>query len=191
MKKFEVDKYKFDDRSREEFIADLSNGLKKEVRAINVFKEILCNSKIDSPEVVYVGSDKEGEVLYTNNEVANVSIFPDYLAKYRDGNRRARYKFIEVKTCENHSRFAYFKKKQILQYDELSNVIILFVMGIEKDDPKFILVSPKQILNLGIEPELIYGKETYRVDASRFSWEELTPKVRDYDVIAKNYIRKG
>jgi hypothetical protein len=186
---FDVNKYKFDDRTKEQFIKDLKDGLEKEVQAINVFKEILKNSAIEHPEILYIGSEKEGEVIYDGDNVANVDLFPDYLLKYKK-NRRARASFIEIKVCNPHSQFAYFKKKQLDQYEELDKVIILFVMGINTESPKFILVTPEQILNMGLAPELIYGKETYRCHISLFNWEKFEPYDRRYSVLDKNYIRE-
>jgi hypothetical protein len=189
VEKFDVNKYKFDDRSKEQFIRDLKEGLAKEVQAINIFKEILKNSVIENPEVIYIGSEKEGEVIFEGNEVANVDLFPDYLLKFKK-NRRARVNFIEVKVCNPQSQFAYFKKKQLEQYSEIHDVAILFVMGISTENPKFILVTPEQILNLGIAPELIYGKETYKAHISLFNWEKFEAYDRRYSVVEKSYIKE-
>jgi hypothetical protein len=186
---FDVNKYKFDSRSKEEFIADLKDGLNKEVQAIDVFREILKNSVIESPEIIYIGSEKEGEIIFDGNEVANVSLFPDYLLKFKK-NRRARANFIEIKVCNPHSQFAYFKKKQLEQYQELDKVIILFVMGISTNNPNFILVTPEQILNMGLKSELIYGKETFKAHVSLFNWEKFEPFERRYCVLEKNYIKE-
>lgn len=189
MTKFDVNKYKFDDRNKEQFIRDLKDGLAKEVQAINVFKEILKNSVIENPEIIYIGSEKEGEVIFEGNEVANVDLFPDYFLKFKK-NRRARCNLVEVKVCNPHSQYAYFKKKQLEQYEELDNVVILFVMGISTETPKFILVTPEQILNMGIAPEVVYGKETFRCSVALFNWEKFEPYERKYSIVEKGYIKE-
>lgn len=186
--RYDVNVYKFDERSKEQFIKDLTDGLKKEVHAINVFREILTQSRIESPEVIYVGSEEEGKIIYDGENVANVDIFPDYLLKYKK-QRRIRYNLVEVKVCNPQSQYAYFKKKQLEQYDELENVIILFVMGIATDTPRFILVTPKEIMKMGITPEKVYGKETYRVNVNKFNWEKFAPEERAYSVLDKKYIK--
>jgi hypothetical protein len=186
--RYDVNVYKFDERSKEQFIKDLTDGLKKEVYAINVFREILTQSRIESPEVIYVGSEEEGKIIYDGENVANVDIFPDYLLKYKK-QRRIRYNLIEVKVCNPQSQFCYFKKKQLEQYEELENVVILFVMGISTDTPRFILVTPKEIMDMGITPEKVYGKETYRVNVNKFNWEKFAPEERVYSVLDKKYIK--
>lgn len=186
---YNVNEYKFDERTQEQFIKELGLGLKKEVEAINVFKEILRTSVVESPEVVYVGSNEEGEVIYDGSGVANVDIFPDYLLKYKV-MRRIRCNLIEVKVCNPHSKYAFFKRRQLEQYNELDNVKILFVMGISTKRPKFILVSPAEILNMGIEPQLIHGKETFKCHVRMFDWEDFAPVERDYSILEKQYIRE-
>jgi hypothetical protein len=188
MKKHDVNVYKFDSRTKEEFLRDMEDGLRKEVEAINVFRQILNKSEVENPEVIYVGSEEEGKIIFDGDNVANVDLFPDYLLKYKK-NRRARCNLIEVKVCNPHSKFAYFKKKQLEQYEELFNVIILFVMGINTNTPKFILVSPRQILGMGLDAETIYGKETFKCHVDLFDWESFEPIERKYSVLEKKYIR--
>lgn len=182
-----VNNYKFDERTQEEFIRDLQYGLSKEVQAINTFRDILNKSYIGSPELVYIGSEEEGQVAYSGSEVSNINLFPDYLLKYKE-HMRARFNFIEVKTCSPQSEFAYFKTKQLHQYEELGKVFILFVMGASTNHPKFILVTPQQIFNLGVEPEIIYGKETLKCHISKFHWEPFTPFKRRYNLLEKNFL---
>ncbi len=186
---YNVNDYKFDERTKEEFIKDLQDGLKKEVYAINVFREILKNSVVENPEVIYVGSKEEGEVIYDDGNIANVDVFPDYLLKYKK-HRRIRCNLIEIKVCNPQSSHAYFKKKQLEQYSELDNVLILFVMGISTDSPKFILVTPSQIMGLGIDAVRIYGKETYKCNVELFNWEKFSPSKRDYSILDKRYIKE-
>jgi hypothetical protein len=186
-----VNNYKFDDRTKEEFISDMEKGLKAEVKSINVFRDILHNSDVEHPEIVYCGSDEEGQISYDkDNEVANVDLFPDYLLKYKE-NRRIRANFVEVKVCNPHSQECFFKVKQLEQYKELEKVVILFVMGFDTASPKFILVKPEEILNLGIRPTKVYGKSTIRVPVSRFHWEEFSPHKEDRgNILTKKYIRE-
>lgn len=185
-----VDAYKFDSRSKEEFIKDMEKGLKNEVDVINVFREILKHTPVENPEIVYTGSDKEGEIKYDGSNIANVDLFPDYLLKYKNDIHRSRFNFIEVKVCNPHSRLAYFKKNQLEQFIEIGSVLILFVMGCSTTDPKFILVTPEEIVSMGIKPELIYGKETYKVDARFFNWEQFQVKDRRYNLLDKSYLRR-
>lgn len=185
-----VNSYKFDDRTEKEFIKDLEKGLKNEATATNIFREILLNSTVENPDVVYVGSDEEGKVSYnSDNKVANVDLFPDYLLKYKE-SRRIRFNFIEVKLCNPHSREAYFKVKQLEQYKEISNVVILFIMGFSTKNPKFILVEPDEILELGIEPEDVYGKQTIKAPAWRFNWLDFDPSVKRGDLLNTDYIKE-
>ena len=186
---YNVNKYKFDERTKEKFIEEMQKGLEREVQAIGVFKEILNNSRIENPEIIYVGSQEEGKIAYDGEDIANVDIFPDYLLKYKQ-NRSPKFKFIEVKICNPQSDFAYFKKKQIDQYIKLESVIILFVMGMATEQPKFILIRPKDILNLGLQAEKIYGKETYKADATLFDWEIFEPFERNYSVLYRQYIKE-
>lgn len=188
MSQYDVNAYKFDSRTKEKFISDMEDGLAKEVKAIQTFRDILKNSFIECPEVVYVGSQEEGKVIYNGNEVANVDVFPDYLLKHKIC-RSIAYSFIEVKICNPRSPYAYFKKKQMEQYKNLDKILILFVMGASTNDPTFMLVSPKQILNMGIEPEVIYGKETFKCSVDLFGWEKFKPIKRKYSVIDKTYIK--
>lgn len=185
-----VNNYKFDDRTKEEFIADMEKGLKAEVSSINTFKSILENSDVEHPEIIYVGSDEEGAITYDgDNEVANVDLFPDYLLKFKE-NRRIRANFIEVKVCNPHSREAYFKVKQLEQYKELGKVVILFVMGFDTNNPKFILVKPEEILRLGIRPTQQYGKATIKAPTHLFNWENFDSDLKDRgDILAKKYIK--
>jgi hypothetical protein len=185
-----VNSYKFDNRTKEEFIADMEKGLNAEVTSINIFKEILDNSDVENPEVIYVGSNEEGKITYDrNNEVANVDLFPDYLLKYKE-NRRIRANFIEVKVCNPNSRECYFKVKQLEQYKELEKVVILFVMGFATSNPKFILVKPEEILGLDIEPELVYGKQTIKVPIDRFSWLPFNRYYKFNRLLTRKYIRE-
>jgi hypothetical protein len=186
-----VNNYKFDSRSKEEFISDMERGLKAEVKSIETFRGILANSEVEHPEVMYVGSDEEGKISYDNdNEVSNVDLFPDYLLKYKE-NRRIRANFIEVKVCNPHSQEAFFKVKQLEQYKELEKVVILFVMGFDTATPKFVLVKPEEILNLGIRPTKVYGKSTIKVPVSRFHWEDFSAeKTNRGNVLTKKYIKQ-
>lgn len=186
-----VNKYKFDNRTKEEFIADMEKGLKAEVDSINTFRKIINNSTVENPEIVFVGSDEEGKVSYDrDNEVANVDLFPDYLLKYKD-DRRIRANFIEVKVCNPHSEECFFKVKQLKQYEELEKVLILFVMGYNTSSPKFVLVKPEDILNLGIEPTKIYGKSTIKVSTSYFNWDDFSNVDRQRgNIVKKNYIKE-
>lgn len=185
----DVNKYKMDDRTEEEFIADMVHGLQNEVFAINRFKEILNKSNVENPEIVHVGSDIEGKICYDEGEIANIDLFPDYLLKYKE-DRKIRFKFVEVKICNPHSDYAYFKVKQLNQYKELGSVLILFVMGWETKYPLFILVSPDSILQLGIKPEMIYGKETIKVHVTDFDWEIFNIIQEGHvDLLHKKYIK--
>jgi hypothetical protein len=187
--KHDVNAYKFDSRTQEQFLQDMEKGLKNEVKAINVFREILKLSTVENPELIYVGSDEEGKVKFDGSNVANVDLFPDYLLKYKTDRHRARMRLIEVKVCNPHSKFAYFKKAQLEQFIEIGNVLILFVMGISTADPQFILVRPQDIRNMGIPVEMIYGKETYRIHVRHFNWEKFEPFNRNYSLVDKHYIR--
>lgn len=186
---YNVNTYKFDERTQEQFIKELELGLKKEVEAINIFKEVLKTSAIENPEIVYVGSNEEGEVVFDGSSVANVDIFPDYLLKYKV-SRRIRCNLIEVKVCNPHSKFAFFKRRQLEQYNELDNVKILFIMGASTKTPRFVLVSPEEILNMGLTPELIHGKETFKCHVRLFDWENFAPIERDYSILEKKYIKE-
>jgi hypothetical protein len=184
-----VNSYKFDDRSKEEFIADMEKGLKAEVSAINTLRKILVNSDVENPEVVYCGSDEEGQISYNKNkEVANVDLFPDYLLKYKE-NRRIRSNFIEVKVCNPHSQECFFKVKQLEQYKELEKVVILFVMGFGTSNPKFVLVKPEEILGLGISPTKVYGKSTIKVPTNRLSWLPFKGDIGYEGLLKKKYIK--
>jgi len=184
-----VDNYKFDRRTKEEFIEDMKRGLSAEVQSINIFRDILSRSDVENPDLVYVGSNEEGKILFDkNNEIANVDLFPDYLLKYKE-SRRIRARFIEVKICNPHSRECYFKVKQLEQYKELSQVIILFVMGYATDNPKFILVKPEDILGLGIEPELVYEKQTIKVPTEKFNWLPFNRGYSFDSLLTREYIR--
>jgi hypothetical protein len=186
-----VNNYKFDSRTKEQFIADMEKGLKAEVDSINTFRAILSNSSVEHPEIVYVGSDEEGKIAYDeNNEVANVDLFPDYLLKYKE-NRRIRANFIEVKVCNPHSKEAYFKVKQLEQYKDLEKVVILFVMGFDTSTPKFVLVTPEEILNIGIRPVKVYGKYTIKVPTYLFNWEDFSEEKTDRgNILMKEYIKR-
>jgi hypothetical protein len=184
-----VNDYKFDNRTKEEFVSDMKKGLEAEVTSINIFRDILDNSDVQSPEIIYVGSNEEGKISYDENkEVANVDLFPDYLLKYKE-NRRIRANFIEVKVCHPFSKECYFKVKQLEQYRELEKVVILFVMGYGTYHPKFALVKPEDILALGIEPVEVYGKSTIKVPSEQIAW---LPFNRDYKfnrLLTRDYIR--
>jgi hypothetical protein len=185
-----VNNYKFDSRTKEEFIADMEKGLSAEVQSINIFRDILNNSDVENPEVIYVGSNEEGKISFdSNNEVANVDLFPDYLLKYKE-SRRIRANFIEVKVCNPHSRECYFKVKQLEQYRELHQVVILFVMGFATSNPKFILVRPDEILNLDIEPESVYGKKTIKVPTDMFNWLSFNRTYSFNRLLTRKYIRE-
>jgi hypothetical protein len=188
-KQHDVNAYKFDNRTEEEFIKDLTKGLTNEVKAISCFREILEKSLVEKPEILYVGSEKEGEVQFDKIGVANVDLFPDYLLKYKNAQQRTRFNFIEVKICNPYSEYAYFKKSQLDQFNEINNVLILFIMGANTHKPMFILVSPQEIINLGITPETIYGKETYKANINLFNWEKFIAFKRDYSLLDKHYLR--
>jgi hypothetical protein len=185
-----VDNYKFDNRTKEEFIADMKKGLSAEVQSINIFRDILNNSDVENPDLVYVGSSEEGKISFdNNNEIANVDLFPDYLLKYKE-SRRIRANFIEVKVCNPHSRECYFKVKQLEQYKELDKVVILFVMGFATDNPRFILVNPEEILELDIEPVNVYGKSTIKVPTDRFNWLPFNCEYSFKRLLTRQYIRE-
>jgi hypothetical protein len=185
-----LNNYKFDSRTKEEFVADMEKGLKAEVKCIQVFREILKSSTVENPDVVFVGSEEEGKIAYDgNNEVANVDLFPDYLLKYKE-NRRIRANFIEVKVCNPHSKECYFKVKQLEQYKDLEKVVILFVMGFDTTTPKFVLVKPEEILGLGIRPVKVYGKDTIKVPTTCLDWEDFSADKDRDNVLQKEYIKK-
>jgi hypothetical protein len=184
-----VNNYKFDSRTKEEFIADMEKGLSAEVTSIKIFKEILDNSDVENPEVIYVGSDEEGKITYDNNkDVANVDLFPDYLLKYKE-NRRIRANFIEVKVCNPHSRECYFKVKQLEQYKDLDRVVILFVMGFDTSSPKFTLVKPEDVLSLDIEPVSVYGKSTMKVPTEKLVWLPFNRTYSFNRLLSRKYIK--
>jgi hypothetical protein len=184
-----VNNYKFDSRTKEEFIADMEKGLSAEVTSINIFRDILNNSDIENPEVLYVGSDEEGKITYDRNQdVANVDLFPDYLLKYKE-SRRIRANFIEVKVCNPHSKECYFKVKQLEQYKDLEKVVILFVMGYATSNPKFVLVKPEDILSLGIEPVYVYGKSTIKVPTEMMAWLPFNRDYRFNKLLTRSYIK--
>lgn len=184
----EIDKYKLDERTKDEFIADMERGLEAEVGAIRTFRRILKNSNIESAEVVYVGSSEEGKISYNEKrEIKNVDLFPDYLLKYKD-NRRIRANFIEVKVCNPHSDECYFKVKQLDQYLELGNVLILFVMGYDSYSPLFALIRPEDIIELGIEPEKVYGKDTIKVQSNIVNWILFEDYLEVEDLLKRKYI---
>lgn len=184
-----VNNYKFDSRTKEEFIADMEKGLSAEVTSINIFRDILGNSDVENPEIIYVGSDKEGKISFDkNNEVANVDLFPDYLLKYKE-SRRIRANFIEVKVCNPFSKECYFKVKQLEQYKELDKVVILFVMGYSTPSPKFVLVKPQDIFSLGIEPEEVYGKSTIKVPSDMLNWLPFNGDCNFKWLMSRNYIK--
>jgi hypothetical protein len=180
--------YKFDSRTEVEFIKDMEKGLANEVIAIRKFAEILNNSNVENPSIIYVGSEEEGKVLMDGDKVGNVDIFPDYMVKWKDSVHRIRYSLIEVKICNPNSDFTFFKKKQLEQYVEIDSVMILFVMGFSTTDPEFILVKPDDIISIGGEPELIFGKETFKINKNLFIWDKFQSFQRNYNVLGKNYI---
>lgn len=186
----ELNKYKFDSRTEEEFVKDMKKGLHAEVCCINTFREILNKSDIESPDIVYCGSEKEGEIVYdSTNHVANVDIFPDYLLKYKV-RRRIQCNFIEVKVCNPYSRECFFKVKQLEQYRDLGKVLILFVMGFQTDHPKYILVNPMSILNMGIEPTDVYGKKTIKVPTHMFNWYDFRAEENGRNPLRRRYIKE-
>jgi hypothetical protein len=84
---------------------------------------------------------------------------------------------------------AYFKKNQLEQFRDMGSVLILFVMGIDTPDPKFILVTPEQIMNMGFAPESVYGKDTYKIHVKHFDWESFEVFDRDYNLLDKQFIK--
>jgi hypothetical protein len=185
----DVNAYKLDSRSKEEFIKDMERGLKNEVEVIKTFRQILKATTLANAEVTYTGSDEEGKIKFDGDSIANVDLFPDYLLKYKSRSHRLRFKFIEVKVCNPHSKMAYFKKNQLEQFRDMGSVLILFVMGIDTPDPKFILVTPEQIMNMGFAPESVYGKDTYKIHVKHFDWESFEVFDRDYNLLDKQFIK--
>jgi len=186
---FDVNSYKADARSKDELVSDMTKGLRNEVVAIRHFEKLLEASSVESPSIVYCGSEKEGEVLMEGDQVANVGLFPDYLLKFRR-HRRAQFKFIEVKICNPHSRLAYFKVKQLEQYRDMGSVLILFVMGFDTCDPKYMLVEPEEILKIDIDTELVYGKETMKIPTNFFRWDDFRQFNRKANPLEKSYIKE-
>jgi hypothetical protein len=186
-----INEFKMDNRTKEEFIADMEKGLSNEVRAIKELRLILKNSKVEKPSVIYVGSEKEGEIEFDdNNEVADVDTFPDYLLKYKKQGR-IRARFLEVKTCNPHSHNMFFKVSQIHQYCEIPDVLILFIMGASTKFPMYTLVKPQDIVDLKLQPQLVYGKKTYIVPKDNFHWEVFSHEIaRDFNIIEKDYLIK-
>jgi hypothetical protein len=124
--------YRFDVRNEEEFIRDIKVGHEREQKAIELYSEFLSNNEIEHT-IEPNGSDVEGKYI---RDVQQVSKDADYLLNGEP---------LEVKTCQIKTETIYLKKRQIDDYIK-QNSSVLFVMGIEEDEPVFTLMTPKDLV---------------------------------------------
>ena len=185
--KEEILKHKADSRTPEQLKEELKRAIEEEKKIISEFELILKMGGLKSYSFVPTGSD--GVELDENNQVADIDLFPDYLIKYKTEDNKMHFSFIEIKISRPKSKEAYFKVKALMQYRELGNVIILFVMGFQEKNPEFILIRPEQIFNLKLKPELVYGKETFKVPYSYFEWHPFKFDFKNkLDLLSYNFI---
>lgn len=159
-----MSKYRFDNRTEDEFKADIKHCSKVE-------QDLMARY------VNYLNSLGEGVYTYENNGIDNTGEFipndrkvssePDFLLK-RDGGKPHK---VEIKHC-NPDRPVFHLKYNHVVSCLMKKATIVNWMGLETDHPKFCVITPEQ-LEESIKTKktvVFWAKECYRFNCEEFEW---------------------
>lgn len=118
-----IDSYRMDGRTIEQFKADILRGTQRERVAIDLFADYLYWEHGWIHPIEDNGVDMSGAFV----EASKVSHKADFIVGGMP---------LEVKTCPNHTRVIYLKVHQVKSYIK-QRASLLFVNGIDSDCPAF------------------------------------------------------
>lgn len=121
-----IDKYRLDGRTVDQFKEDVKRGTKREKEAIDLFEDFLYWEHGWIEPILENGVDMSGDFI---EDVSKVTAQADFIVGGMP---------LEVKTCPNHTRVIYIKVNQVKSYIK-QGASLLFVNGIDRRDPAFTL----------------------------------------------------
>ncbi|MGG3561615.1 hypothetical protein ABES03_08425 [Neobacillus rhizosphaerae] len=171
-----TDAYRFDVRTKEQFIVDIEKGNARERLAIILFKNFLKNQFGFYGDIVPNGCDMSGDFI---NDISKVNSGADYLV----GENKLP---LEVKTSTGHNTTIYLKVNQVDSYIR-QGASVLYVNGIERPVSAFTfwtfedLKEMRRTCERVIPPNGINGgKESFKIDALKYSWLTFAGKEKKY-----------
>ncbi len=171
-----IDKYRFDRRTKEEFIHDIKKGNKREALSITLFRIYLRREFGFKGDIVPNGCDMTGDFIEDEEKVTTDA---DYLF----GKNKLP---LEVKTSAGHNTTIYMKVNQVDSYIK-QGASVLYVNGIEGHKPAFTLWTVEDLkemrdtLETTIPPNgILGGKLSYVIDARDYKWETFSGKEKVY-----------
>lgn len=159
-----MSKYRFDNRTEDEFKADIKHCSKVERQLMQRYVDWL-NARNDG---VYTfedhGIDNTGEYIKNTKKV---SCQADFIL-YKDGGRPRK---IEIKHC-NPYRDVFHLKFNHVAHCLVTDTCIVNWMGVATDHPQFCIITPSQ-LEASIKKKytvIFWSKECYRFNNEEFEW---------------------
>lgn len=154
--------YRRDNRSIEEFAADILHGHKVEREIIDRYVEWVERTKGIVLDVQDNGIDNSGKLLDKASSDADYKI---------NGHP------VEVKFNNRHLNVFHLKVGQLKSYIR-QGATILWVNGWETDKPVFTIVTTKDLVKISKRQVVEFagwgGKKCYRIAAKEFSWKDFS-----------------
>jgi hypothetical protein len=168
--------YRMDNRTKEQFIADIQKGNERERLAVCLFKNFLRREFGFTGDIVENGVDMSGDFI---EDERKVNTGADYVVGV---NKLP----LEVKTSTGHNTTIYLKVKQIDSYIR-QGASILYVNGIERENPAFTFWTVEDLKEIKRSCEQVIptnnvngGKLSYKINALHYGWSTFAGKEKRY-----------
>lgn len=161
-----VNKYRFDNRTKEEFERDIKNGTAKETELLKLWLKKIYKTTRIKLTYKYNGCGPDGEYLSSKKVNTNADFIVDSVG------------LIEVKFSKLLlTNFFHLKVQQINSYIK-QNAYVLMINGAETKTPSYILLSPNRLANIVAKCKVVAwagfgGKKSYRIPINMFRWKDL------------------
>ena len=156
--------YRFDKRSKEQFIKDIEEASRIERQLLERWLIWLEKEYGQKFNYCNTGCGNDGQYL----EQKDVNCKADFEVD--------KFGLVEVKFSKTWADPFHLKVQQIQKYAE-QDACILFVNGSETATPKFTFIEPKKLMKKKkikvVKCWHFGGKEAYRIPTNRYEWEKL------------------
>lgn len=159
--------YRFDSRSKDEFVNDIKDCTVIERKLMEIYVSWLNSTKKNKYTFSDNGVDNSGKFIEDDNKIHTSSDFILHTEGKRD-------KKIEIKFCRPLLPRFHLKINQIKKYISTDTCIVNF-MGIESETPKFCILTPSMLqeyLNNG-NRVVMWHKECIRFNCKDQKWIDL------------------
>lgn len=161
--------YRFDKRTQEEFIQDIEKSSKVEHQLMEKYVNWLNIKYPGEYSFIDNGIDNTGKFILNSKDV---TLEADFILKHKNQNKPDRK--IEIKHC-NPDRSSFHLKIPHIEHCVNDDVCIVNWMGVETENPRFCILTPKdlKLLLINGERKQFWHKPCIRCKCNDFEWYSL------------------